>query len=506
MAHTVESVPADGRVLFFLFLLALIWAPLPFGSNQLWSWSFLEAWVLLMAAAWIVLFIAGRVEPTHAFRRAWPTLMLFVGVFVLVQIQLLALPATVLALLSPAAADIHAVTQGETTLTLDPAATRAAALKTLTYGVLFALTLLLVDSRARLRSLALALVFSGVFQAAYGALMTLSGLEIGFFTAKEQGAGAATGTFGNANHFAGYLEMCLGVGIGLMLADMSSRRAANMRESLRRFLSSLLGSQGRVRLLLVIMVTGIVLSKSRMGNIAFFSSLVIAGGLYAKLARRLNLGTLIFFISVVLIDILIIGNYFGIDKVAEELRQGIRLDASVYDMGYRALVTDDALQIVRDYPLTGAGAGSFGSVIPMYEDGDTGSFVWEYAHNDYLQFAGEFGLAGFAMLGGIVLLSVWMAISAQVRRRDQMMRGMACGILMAIVAMLIHTAIDYNLQIPANAATFVVILAMAWLTRWLRAEAHHRRPARNDSTAAAAKHPSRSPSRRRTPSRERSRS
>lgn len=467
MALAVESVPAGGRALFFLFLLALIWMPLPFGSNHLWSWSFLEAWVLLMASAWLVLFVAGRVKPTHAFRRAWPTLVLFVGVLVLVQFQLLPLPATVLAQLSPAAADIHTTTQSATTLTLDPAATRAAALKTLTYGVLFALTLLLVDSRARLRSLGLALVFCGVFQAAYGALMTLSGLEFGFFVAKENGAGDVTGTFVNANHLAGYLEMCLGVGVGLMLADMSTRPATNMRESLRRILSSLLGSQGRVRLLLVIMVIGIVLSKSRMGNVAFFSSLIFAGGLYAVLARRFGLGALVFFISVVLIDILIIGNYFGIDRVAAEIQQGIQLHTPISEWDYRVVVAEDALRIVRDYPLTGAGAGSFASVYPMYDDGNTGFLFWKHAHNDYLQFAGEFGLAGFAMLGGIVLLSVWMAISAQVRRRDQLMRGMACGILMAIVAMLIHTAVDFNLQIPANAATFVVILAMAWLTRWL---------------------------------------
>ena len=467
MVLAVESAPAGKRALFFLFLLALIWAPLPFGSNHLWSWSFFEAWVLLMASAWLVLFVAGRVEATRAFRRAWPALALFVGVFVLVQIQLIPLPTTVLAWLSPAAADIHATTQSATTITLDPAATRAAALKTLTYGVLFALTLLLVDSRARLRSLGLALVVSGVFQAAYGGLMTLSGLEYGFFVAKEHGAGAVTGTFVNANHLAGYLEMCLGVGVGLMLADMSTRPATNMRESLRRILSSVLGDQGPVRLSLVIMVIGIVLSKSRMGNVAFFSSLIVAGGLYAVLARRFSLATLLFFISVVLIDVLIIGNYFGIEKVADEIQQGLQLDSSNSVREYRPTVSEDALQIVRDYPLTGAGAGSFASVYPMYDDGDTGFLLWKHAHNDYLQFAAEFGLAGFAMLGGIVVLSVWMAISAQLRRRDQMMRGMACGILMAIVAMLIHTAVDFNLQIPANAATFVVILAMAWLTRWL---------------------------------------
>ena len=42
--------------------------------------------------------------------------------------------------------------------------------------------------------------------------------------------------------------------------------------------------------------------------------------------------------------------------------------------------------------------------------------------------------------------------------------------MMALLAMLIYAAVDFNLQIPANAATFVVILAMAWHTRWLDAD------------------------------------
>jgi len=441
MNRTVESSPAGGRVLFFLFLSALVWMPLPFGSNHLWSWSFLEAWVLLIASLWLLLFVAGRVKPTHAFRRARRPLLLFVGVYLLVVFQQLPLPANMLAVLSPAAADIHATTQSATTLTLDPAATRSAALKTLTYGTLFALTLLLVDSRTRLRRLGFALLLSGVFQAAYGAFMTLSGLEYGFFVVKEYGADTVTGTFVNANHLAGYLEMCFGAGVGLMLAGMSTRPATNLRESLRRILSSVLGSQGRVRLMLVIIVIGIVLSKSRMGNIAFFSSVIFAGGLYAVLAKRFSMGTLVFFVSVVLIDILVIGNYFGIDRVAAEIQQGIQLDTSKSGAEFRPTVAADTLRMVHDYPLAGTGAGSFASVYPMYDDGDTGFLFWKHAHNDYLQFAAEFGLAGFAILSGIVLLSVWVAIAALTRRRDQMMHGMACGILMAIAAMLIHTTV-----------------------------------------------------------------
>ena len=162
------------------------------------------------------------------------------------------------------------------------------------------------------------------------------------------------------------------------------------------------------------------------------------------------------------IGTLIAGNELGIENVAEKIRQTYAVtEVSHIDVGR------DALDIVRDYPLTGTGAGSFASIYPMYDSGKIGSWLYKYAHNDYLQFAGEFGLPGLAMLAGIVLLSLWHAARAQLKQQDPMMRGLGFGVLAAIVALLIHSAAYFNLQIPANAATFVVILAMGWHTRWL---------------------------------------
>jgi putative inorganic carbon (HCO3(-)) transporter len=37
---------------------------------------------------------------------------------------------------------------------------------------------------------------------------------------------------------------------------------------------------------------------------------------------------------------------------------------------------------------------------------------------------------------------------------------------MAIVALPIHSAVDFNLQIPANAAMFVVMLVIGWVCRY----------------------------------------
>jgi hypothetical protein len=64
-----------------------------------------------------------------------------------------------------------------------------------------------------------------------------------------------------------------------------------------------------------------------------------------------------------------------------------------------------------------------------------------------------------------VLASLWSAIRAQLRRRDPLLQGMGFGVTMAIVAFLIHSAVGFNLQIPANAALFVFILALGWISR-----------------------------------------
>lgn len=44
------------------------------------------------------------------------------------------------------------------------------------------------------------------------------------------------------------------------------------------------------------------------------------------------------------------------------------------------------------------------------------------------------------------------------------MRGLSFSALMAIISFGIHSTVDFNLQIPANAATFMVILALGWLS------------------------------------------
>ena len=128
-----------------------------------------------------------------------------------------------------------------------------------------------------------------------------------------------------------------------------------------------------------------------------------------------------------------------------------------------------AMDYLRDFPLTGSGAGSFYVAFPAYHNQRLSGF-YDFAHNDYMQVTTETGMLGLGLCGAVVLLALWQALSALRRRRDPLMRGTAFAVAMAICWLAIHSSVDFNMQIPANALTLTVLLAMAWIAASLDSE------------------------------------
>jgi len=326
----------------------------------------------------------------------------------------------------------------------------------------FCLTLLLLRSRRRIKILIYTLVISGLCQAVYGSLMTLSGVEYVLFLPKEHYRGLATGTFINRNHLAGYLELCLSVGIGFMMASLNDKSSQSWRDVSRRLLSGLLGVKARVRISLVIMVAALVMTHSRMGNTAFFASLSITGFIALVLSRHASRATVILLVSLIIIDLAVVGTFFGMEKVVN------RIENTTLNTMSRDEVNIYALELLKDNLWTGTGAGSFYGVFPEYRQEDVGLTYFNHAHNDYMQFAVEFGLIGFMPLLLVVMTTFIVALRAQRQRRDSLMRGLSFSSMMAIIAFGIHSTVDFNLQIPANAATFMVLLALAWVSLYFK--------------------------------------
>lgn len=437
MQHTSRRLE---RTLIVSILFLLVWLPLPLGSNTDWAVGVFIFWVAATALAWS---IAALRNPQAMRGRALKAALPMLGLLLLAQLWVAA--------------------QWLLGLTVDVAATFESLLLGLAYCLLFLLVCSLFDTRKRLTWLLATLVLSGTFQAFWGAAMTLSGVEWLLVIPKTSYIGDATGTFVNRNHLAGYLELTLACGIGLLLALRDGRafRWVNVLELL-------MGPKARLRLALVVMVIALVMTHSRMGNTAFFAALLLVGGLFVLLDREHRLRNSLILASIVVIDILVISQYFGLEKLKDRVLStrihDVVVDGEVVQQANE--IRDDvfiyALPLLKDKPLTGQGAGSFEAVFPKYPGADI-RLHFDHAHNDYLQFAIEHGLIGMLPLLGFVLLALWRALQAMWRRESLYRSGVGFGAAMGIVAIGVHSSTDFNLQIPANAATFVVVCAIAVL-------------------------------------------
>ena len=440
-----------------------MWAPIPLGSNRPWAWTWLELGVDALVAAWLVLWALGRVEASEPLRRAWPAWIALAAWLAIQALHVVPLPLSWVAVLAPESARMHAmaadlgVQASTATLSIDAQASRVSLLKSLAYSGVFFLALALAGRRSRVQLLARVLVYAAVIETVYAVSLHLGNVTEDYFGTLLEHGESATGTYANRNHFAGYLEMSLALGIGLLIAGLSDRKADTWRRFFQHTLEWILSPRMILRLALCVLVIGLTTTHSRMGNTAFFSSLLVAGAIGIALSRHATRNTVLLLASLIAIDLFIVGSWFGVEKLAQRLQE-----TTVQEAQGREEPAAYAVQLIRDYAPFGSGPGTFYVAFPRYRPATVANFYTQ-THNDYVQVAAESGVAGFAAIGLFVAAALAAALLAQWRRRDPLMRGMSFACIMGVTSLLIHSWVDFNLQIPANAALFMVLLALGWV-------------------------------------------
>lgn len=409
------------KILLYSLIGTLIYLPLAFGSNRPMYWWPGELMIQFISMGTLYLFLIEKKKLPPAIKAA-------------------RIPITLLAIFLGS----QLILTFAFTHSIDRHATSEQLLKTVCLTQLFVITLLLVDSRKHLKFMLMGLVFSGVFQALYGTLSSAIYHDV------------ARGTFVNRNHLAGYLEMTLAIGIGLLIANLEKDRRLTWRQRLRIWTNTLLGEKARVRIYLALMVIGLILTQSRMGNIAFFTSMFLAGGIGLILFRKSSRAVILLFSSMLIIDIFLMGTFFGIDKLQKRIEQ-VDIQTDVRPEVFRL-----SLKSIIENPLGGTGSGTFYTSFPQYRDGDIPLF-YRHAHNDIIEFTSEFGILGVLPLVLILLHTSYIAIRVQVSRRETLMRAMGFSATMGVISMMLHSLTDFNLQIFANAATFMFILTLPYL-------------------------------------------
>ena len=459
----ISNTQKTEKFLFGFLLFTLFWLPLSLGANRPWAWSLMQM---------SVFFLGGILLLTHKsllskLYTQYKLLVIVWLVFLTWQlINIVPLPFSLVETLRPERVSfllneniqgMKSISSQWLPLSFDVGQSDVKFFKSLAYCFLFFITLTLVNTGKRLRYILIVISAAGVFQAVYGSLEVLSGLQYSLVF-KLPVSHIATGSFVYKNHYANFLLLCLSAAIGYMIASLRVRSGSSPRERLRRIVRFWLSNKVLFRIGIIIMVIALVMSRSRMGNSAFFIAMTITATLGLIYFKPRQKSYVALFISMLVIDILIVSSLFGLKQVQQRIEQTNLTQES------RDEVVTDALPLLSQYGVIGTGGGTFYTVYPQVQSESIQHF-YDHAHNEYLQFAIEFGIVGAAIIAMLVLLCAKSALSAMRHRRHPLPRGTAFATVMAVIGMALHSTVDFPLQAPANTAIFIILLALGALSR-----------------------------------------
>lgn len=442
--------------LFVALLVLLAWVPVPLGSNRDWSVAILQAGALFLVGVWSLrnVYRPAAIPAPLADSRAVLTLL---GAWLCVPlVQLLPLPFGIAGLVTGAAhsayADIPGASpSGPVFISLDRGATFAGFLNESALVAIFLAVLVLAPSRRRIRALLVLFFALGCAQALYGLVLYVGGDGIGLWDPGHDD-GSVSGTYVNQNHFAGLLEMTIPAGLGLLLMDRRRREThRGLRGLLRGITSNLQGQRVVILFGLLVMLAALILSTSRgaVGSLGAAIALVV---LLAALrrgsgARELRIGL----VALVLAGFAVL--WLGAGQLAEKL-EAAGLASN------RADLRELSYAMIAEAPIMGTGVGTYRWVLPPLKDERFGSGFYEHAHNDYLEVLGEQGIVGFGLLAAALGLVMTAIVRANARENDPFVEGALFASMVGCGSVLLHGLVDFNLQIPANAAYFAALLGV----------------------------------------------
>jgi O-antigen ligase len=356
--------------------------------------------------------------------------------------QLLPLPLSVLRVLSPARADLlTAMTPIIGGITWAPISVNApAALLGAATIFGYTATFLLVRelawrSASRPWTTAIPLVAIVTFEALIGMFQVLTGVPY------------ANGTYASNDHYAGLLEMVLAFPFLYGLAIL--RRSRGSSDSRVLPAVAVCGLWAVAALILL----AIMNSLSRMGFLVALSVLFFAAALSIgpRLPSRAWRWSSLSVIGAVIILMLI---FFPPEQLIARFAELSSTEKISGNM--RTLFWKETLPLISEFRLFGCGLGGFGPAFTKYQVA-AANFSVDFAHNDYLQYVAELGFVGFAILAAVligILVQIFRGIIA-LGNEDRRLIAIACAA--AFVAILLHSLVDFNMYVPADAMT------LAWI-------------------------------------------
>ena len=316
---------------------------LAFGAVQVWSVSVIEIGAAVLLVAWATLIAFDPHAKLQWSPLNWPFLaFLSIGLLQLV---------------------FHG--------TAYPFLTRMELLKVAAYFIVFFLAAQAFQKQSDLSVLAWFLVIFCFAVSLLGIIQHFTSEKEIYWMSSLNIQGDSFGPFVNRNDFAGFVELTLPVGLGLIIF-----------RGIRKELFPLL------TLLTIVPVSALVLAGSRGEIIGFAFELCVFAAL-AKSSRSAE-GPRMVALGIVAFAAIALVMWLGARKVIERFSV---LPSQDLSLSRRISMSRGAEGIFFDHPIKGSGLGTLVAVYPRYETIYDGLVV-EHVHNDYMEALAETGIAG----------------------------------------------------------------------------------------------------------------
>ena len=310
--------------------------------------------------------------------------------------------------------------------------TKYEALQYVSYGIVLLIAAECVREEDARKIFTLTLIGFGVVYAFFSLAQELTSKGKIFWFYVPRFGGSLYGSYVNHNHYAGLMEMLVPFPIVVSMGHLQKG-----------------GKRAMVAFCAVLMASTIFLSGSRGGMISFVLEIAVFAALTLMQRRNPRVALGMVALCVLVLAFLV---FLGKGQVLG------RLGNLSPDM--RSSITKDCLRMFSHRPVLGWGLGTFPTVYPSYRSFYTNLFVNE-AHNDYAQLLVETGLLGFGLMLWF-LVRLYRCVSPTSRRWEFKWDGaVSLAALLGCTGLLLHSLVDFNLQIPANAAMFYVLCGLA---------------------------------------------
>lgn len=378
-----------------------------------------------------------------------------------VIVQLIPLPTAVGRLISPAleptlATIALAPPRGPQPLTIDVQNTAGALAIFVGAAVVF-FTARQVFAEGGVRTVARAVALFGILLGAVAIAQDATGHGRMYWRWKTLDEAAYPfGPFVNRNHFATWAVLAVPMCIGYLTAHAAAHRGPRSDAPWQQRLLAALDGRGALVLAAgTILILATVLSLSRSGMAALACALAV-GGLFAR--RRLVEGSFGSARPAILLGVLgtlsAIAVWFRVDPA---VLSG-RFSAAGVAVADRLLIWRDTMLVLRDFWLTGTGAGTYQLSMGVYQRSSPG-VSYNQAHNHYLQVAAEGGLL-IAVPVALALAAFARQAAASLNADRSGMFWVRAGAASGLAGVALQSLWETGLTTPANAILAAIAAAV----------------------------------------------